>query len=191
MIKADRLVKNQAIQREYEQAVRRKREPKFLQQEGNSIIGSIHDCSRRGFEKTLKNYWDKLYVGWNPYKKEGSGCWEVWQQPTKKSKVLQYFNEDTGLKIYTLEFKPSDYEHWVADLEYLSYGFIDKLRSMDAWENKSLLADHDDAYEKHFEKLEKEEDDNIRQVVKENKKAFRDLLDYVQAGYNPLDFYRK
>lgn len=191
MTKADQLVKKQAIQREYEQAARRKREPKFPHGPGHASTGSIYDCNRKSFEKALRSYWDKLYVGWNPYKKDGQGCWEIWQQPSKKSRVLQYHNEETGVKIYTLEFKPNDFEHWVADLDYLSYDFIGKLRSMDAWENKHLIAQHDDEYEAHREKLERDEDDNIRQVVKENKRAFRDLLEYTQAGFNPLDFFTK
>lgn len=210
MTKNDKLIKEQAIIREYEMALRRKREPEFTHREGHSIIGSIHDCSRKGFERALRAYWDRLYVGWNPYKKEGKGCWEVWQRPSTKKPVLWGYVKDgdfstfksslsfhnqyaeTGWeKVFSLEWKPNDYEHWVADLEYLSYNFIGRLREMDSWENKQLVAQHDEKYEEHFRKLESEENDNIKQIVKEHKRAFRDLLDYTQSGINPLDFFTK
>ncbi len=124
-------------------------------------------------------------------KNEGRGCWEVWQTPSKKTPILAYHDKNSGLKIWKTEYRPSDFEHWVADLDYLHYGFIEKLKKMDSWENKQLIADHDDKYEAHQEKVERDEDENIRQVVKENKKHFRDLLDYVQSGYEPTQFFRK
>lgn len=191
MKRQDQIIKNQAIQREYAQAERREREPKFPQQVGNVSIGSIYDCNRKSFERALKNYWDKLYVGWNPLKRDGLGCWEVWQRPSQKSKILRYEDKATDTKIYTLEYIPNDFEHWVADLEYLSYDFIGKLRAMDSWENRNLISDHDAAYEAHQDKLERDASDNIKQIIKENKQTFRDLLDYVQSGYNPLDFFNR
>lgn len=191
MLKQDQVIKTQAIQREYEQAERRKREPSFSKGDGNTIVGSIFDCNRAHFERLLKGYWDKLYVGWNPFKNEGRGCWEVWQQPTKKTPVLKYYDESEGTKIYTLEYQPNDFEHWVADLPFLTYKFIEKLRSMDAWENKQQVSDHDHAIERHHQKLEEEETDNIKQIVQNNHQAFRDLLDYTQSGYNPLQFFSR
>jgi len=188
---ADQRIKEQAIKREYELAQRRKRDPKFAHGWGHSTVGSIHDCNRAAFERSLRAYWDRLYVGWNPYKKDGNGCWEVWQKPAEKRPILAYDDETTNTKIYTLEAISSDYIHWVADLDYLSYDFIAKLRSMDAWEDKQLLQKHDDAYEAHFDKLEREENENIKYVVKHNKQVFRDLLDYTQQGFNPLDFFNK
>ncbi len=187
--KVDTLVREMAIKRELELAERRKRAINLPQGPGNTVTGSIYDCSRTGFESALRAYWDRLFVGWNPYKNAGKGCWEVWQRPSTKTPVLRYEKADT--KIFTLEYVFSDYIHWVADLEYLSYDFIRKLRSMDAWENKNLTQQHDDQYEAHFAKLDKDEDENIKYVVKNNKKVFRDLLDYVQSGYNPLDFFSK
>lgn len=185
----DRKVKEQAIKREYDRAARQKREPKFIQGYGHLVVGSIFDCNRNSFERALRAYWDKLYVGWNPYKKEGRGCWEVWQKPSKQVAKIAYEGED--FHILMLEEEPSDYEHWVADLDYLSYDFIQKLREMDSWENKQLVANHDDAYEAYFDKLEQEEEDNIKYVVRHNKQAFRDLLEYTKSGFNPLDFFRR
>ncbi len=191
MIKSDQQIKAQAILRNEEQQARRKKEYTPIRGEGNTVIGSIHDCSRVGFEKALRAYWDKLYVGWNPFKQEGRGCWEVWQRPSKKTPILRYHNEETGEKVYTLEYLPNDFEHWVADLEYLSYDFIGKLRSMDSWTNKNLTLEHDNKYDEARQKADKAEDDNIKYVVRHNKKVFRDLLDYTQAGFDPLQFFTK
>ncbi len=189
--KNDRLVHRQAIKREYEMADRRKREAKFTKGDGNVIVGSIFDCNRGHFERLLRAYWDKLYLGWNPLKNDGRGCWEVWQQPTKKTPVLRYYDESEGIKIYTAEYLPNDYEHWVADLPYLTYSFIEKLRIMDSWENKQLISDHDYDQSKWQQKLDDDEEENIKYVVKHNRQAFRDLLDYTQSGYDPLQFFTR
>src|SRR4051812_14915664 len=101
MKKADYLVRKQAIKRELELAERRKREPSFPNGLGNIVTGTIFDCNRESFERALKAYWDKLYVGWNPFKKDGLGCWEVWQQPTQKTPVLRHLDKKTDTKIYT------------------------------------------------------------------------------------------
>lgn len=192
MLKQDLLVKNQAILRNKEREFKQKREIKLPQGPGSISVGTIYDCNRNHFERLLKAYWDKLYVGWNPFKSEGLGCWEIWQRPLKKTPVLQYHDEITGDKIYTLEYRSSDYEHWVADLPHLSYAFIEKLKKMDSWENKNQVSDHDYEHAKYQDKLEAQENENIRNVVKDNKKHFRDLLDYVQSGYDPVQFfYRK
>jgi len=191
MRKSDTLVKNQAILREYEIASRRKREAKFPKGEGNTVVGTIFDCNRKGFEKALRAYSDRLYLGWNPFKKDGRGCWEVWHRPSRKTATLAYHDEVTGFKLYTADYKPNDYEHWVADLDYLSYDFIQKLREMDSWENKHMIAKHDEEIDSFKQKLDREEEENIKYVVKHNRQAFRDLLDYTQQGFNPLDFFNK
>lgn len=191
MRKADFLVREQAILRNKEREARQKREIKLPQGPGSTSVGSIHDCNRDHFERLLRAYWDKLYVGWNPYKNEGRGCWEVWQYPLKKTPVLRYHNEQTGEKIFTLEYKTNDFEHWVADLDYLAYDFIEKLRKMDSWANKHQVAEHEYEYERWQQKMYDAEDENIEYVVKHNKKAFRDLLTHAQNGVDPLQFFYK
>lgn len=190
MIKADRLVLDQAIRRNLEIEDRRKKEHPLPKGIGNIVIGSIHDCNRIKFRKMLRDYSDRLYAGWNPFKKDGQGCWEVWHRPTYKTPVLAY-KDDSGLKIWITEYKPNDFEHWVADLDYLSYDFISKLREMDSWENRQLISGHDDKIEESRRKDEQSNEDNIKYVVKHNKALFRDLLDYTQAGYDPLQFFTK
>lgn len=187
----DLIIKNQAILRHREKEYRQNREIPLPQGPGSTSIGTIFDCNRSHFERVLKAYWDKLYVGWNPYKNEGNGCWEVWQRPMHKTPVLRYYDETTGEKIYTAEYKPNDFEHWVADLPFLSYDFIKKLQAMDSWENKNQVADHDYQHALHQQKVDDMEEENIKYVVKNNKQHFRDLLDYVQSGYEPTQFFTK
>lgn len=189
MIKADRIIRDQAILRNKERENRRGYEINPPRGPGNTSVGSIYDCNRKHFERALKRYWDKLYVGWNPYKNDGIGCWEIWQQPSKKTPVLRY--DDGDMAIWTTEYQPSDFEHWVADLPYLSYDFIGKLREMDAWENKQLAKTNDDKLEDYNTKKQHAEDENIRYVVKHNKQVFKDLLEYTQQGYDPTQFFTR
>jgi hypothetical protein len=122
-------------------------------------------------------------------KNEGKGCWEVWHRPSRKTQVLAYHDETTGLKIYTAEYQPNDFEHWVADLEVLSMDFFGKLRAMDAWENKHLISGHDDQVEEDRKKADKREDEGLKYIIKHNRKAFQDLLEYTQSGFHPMTFF--
>jgi len=189
MIKADKLILDQAILRNRETEARRKQESLPPRGLGGVVVGTIFDCNRRHFERVLRDYSDRLYVGWNPFKKDGQGCWEVWHRPTYKTPV--YRGDFEGVAYYSLEYKPNDFEHWVADLDYLDYSFVSKLREMDAWENKQLVSAHDDKYEEHRDTEDRKETEHLRYIVKHNRSLFRDLLDYTQQGYNPLDFFSK
>lgn len=187
----DKIILNQAILRHKEQEIRQKREVPIPHGSGSIVTGTIFDCNRHYFERLLKAYWSQLYVGWNPFKKQGQGCWEVWQRPIRKTAILRYDDVASETRIFTLEYRPNDFEHWVADLDFLDVKFIDKLRKMDSWTNKSLVADHDDEFDKYHEQQEQKELDNLKYVIKHNKQAFRDLLDYTQEGFDPLQFFNK
>lgn len=189
MLKADKIVKDQAILRLQELSVRRKKDYKVPQGTGNTVTGTIFDCNRKKFEQMLKAYSDRLYIGWNPFKNEGLGCWELWHRPSVKTPTVAY--DDGQLAIITMDYKPNDFEHWVDDLTYLSYNYIKKLSEMDAWNNKQLIQQTDEQIDAAQQKVEKEEADNIKYVVRHNKQAFRDLLDYTQAGFDPLQFFNK
>lgn len=130
---------------------------------------------------------DRLYVGWNPFKKDGQGIWEVWYRPSKKTATLEA--ECKYYSISVLEYKPNDFEHWVADLEFLSYDFLNRLREMDMWENKNFIQKMDDRLEEDQEKLNKAEEESIKYAVKHNKKLFSQLKGLAQDGYNPFWFF--
>lgn len=139
---------------------------------GNITKGTLHDCNRKAFERSIRAYDSKLIVGWNPLKRDGLGVWEVWRLP---------------------EHKPvsemSDFEHWVADLPYLSYGFIEKLKSMDSWANKHQVVDSEQAAEDYESALNKHEEELVKYAVKHNKRAFREMAGHVKQGINPFWFF--
>ena len=178
---ADKLVLDQSILRHKERQDRQKREIPIPEGPGWTSKGSIFDCSRPVFERALRAYWDRLYVGWNPMKNDGRGCWEVWQRPSKKTPILAYHDEHTGMKIYKTEYVPNDFEHWVADLDHLNLNFIEKLRRMDSWENKQLISDHDYEFEKAQQKIEQKENEAIRYIARHEKNLFRAALDHYKS----------
>lgn len=174
-IRNDNRVKLHHKKTALEKAVRTKKTLILHTGIGHIVTGSIHDCNRAYFERLLKQYWDRLFLGWNPYKKEGKGCWEVWQEPINKGEL-------------------HDMEHWVADLEYLTPKFIDELRRMDSWEHKkqtglSLVDTMDRKFDDYEDVIQKKEDESIKYAIKHNKKLFRQLKDLAQEGYNPFWFF--
>lgn len=171
----DKRVKQHHKKMALQKAFRTKKEPKLPLGDGHIITGSIFDCNRSYFERLLKAYWDRLFLGWNPYKKDGRGCWEVWQEPIRKGDL-------------------DDMEHWVADLDYLTPAFIDELRRMDSWEHKkntgySMAKTMDDAYEEYEAEIQRKEDESIKYAVRHNKRLFGQLKGLAQDGYNPLWFF--
>lgn len=187
---SDKLVLQQAIQRHKEREDRQKREITIPKGDGWVSKGSVFDCNRHSFQRSLEAYDNQLYVGWNPMKNDGRGCWEIWRRPNLKTPILAYHDEITGLKIYRTEYRPNDFEHWVADLDFLNRDFIKRLKEMDAWENKQLISKHDDDYEESLTQNEEKEAEHLKYVVRHNKSAFKDLLEYTQQGFNPLDFFK-
>lgn len=170
----DELLKIRHYREAIDTAERRQNEVKLKPGIGHVVIGSIHDCNKKSFEKALKTYWDRLFVGWNPYKNDGNGCWEVWQKPLHKAQL-------------------SNFEHWVADLPFLRMDFIDDLRRMDDWEYKknvgrSRVDDMDRAYVDYEIGLDKQEDELIKYAVRHNKSAFGKLKGLAQDGINPFWF---
>lgn len=184
---ADKLVLDQAILRHKQRELRQKREIPIPRGIGWTSKGSVLDCNRQYFDFLLKQYFSSLYVGWNPMKNEGKGCWEVWQRPSKKVLVLQ--GETDFGPLYTLEYQVSDFEHWVQDLPYLTPTFINRLREMDMWENKQFLDQMDNRMDEDQDKLDREEEDSIKYAVRHNKSLFRKLKGLAEDGYNPLWFF--
>lgn len=172
----DRRVRDHHVKQALLKAMRTKQPVKGLVHGiGCCVTGSVFDIDRKAFERALKAYWSKLFLGWNPYKNEGRGCWEVWQEPNKRQEL-------------------NDMEHWVADLPYLRWDFIQDLRRMDSWEHraatgKQLWETMDDNYDEYDAELTRQEQDSIRYAVRHNKSVFGKLKDLAQDGYNPLWFF--
>lgn len=154
---------------------------------GHANKGSIFDCNREYFERALKTYFSELYLGWNPYKNEGRGVWEVWQMPVRRKMVYQ--GRIDGVPLYTAEIEPNDFEHHVYDLPYLTVAFIDKLREMDSWLVKDYFRQADYKQWDQEDKEDKIEEDNIKYVVRHNKDLFGKLKGLAQDGFNPFWFF--
>lgn len=154
---------------------------------GHMVKGSLFDCSRNLFERLLKTYFSQLYVGWNPFKNEGQGCWEVWQKPSFKTATKRVESKD--YTIFTLDYQPNDFEHHVYDLPYLTPKFIDRLREMDMWENKNFAKNLDYQLEEDQQDLDRKEQEDIKYAVRHHKDLFRQLKALAQDGYNPFWFF--
>lgn len=163
-------------------------------------MGSIFDCNRSSFERVLRDYSSDLYVGWNPLKNNGLGCWEIWHRPSRKTAVeiigASGFNEpriEQGKilqdNLHVLEYRPNDFEHHVYDLPFLTYSFVNRLREMDMWETKQFAKKADEKLDDDQDKLDKVEEDNIKYVAKHNKDLFKKMHEAVKGGINPFWFF--
>lgn len=174
MNKNDKIVRDHHVKQALLKAIRTQRECTLPHGLGNIRVGSLFDCNRQDFEKLLTSYWDRLFVGWNPFKAEGRGCWQVWQRPIAKAEL-------------------NDMEHWVADIPYLTPKFITRLKEMDSWEHRaktglSLVESADRKNDEWTELAEKKEDELIHNAVKDHKSQFNKLKGLAQDGYNPFWF---
>lgn len=154
---------------------------------GHVVKGSIFDCNRATFERAIKAYASNLFVGWNPYKNQEQGCWEVWAMPSKKTPIYQ--GSIDGHPFYSLETVPNDFEHHVYDLQYLTLDFVGKLREMDMWANRHYLDQMDQYIDDYEQELDEKLAADIKYTVKHNKSVFRKLKQFALDGLNPLWFF--
>lgn len=183
----DNLILKQAIERHKAKEIRTKREIPIPHGPGWATVGSVMDCDRKNFERLLKDYSESLYVGWNPMKRDGRGCWEVWHRPSKKTARVAYDSSDFA--IITTEYVVSDFEHHVYDLDFLHYSFIEKLRRMDMWANRQFIQQMDERLKEDQDKLDRAEEESIKYASKHYKAEFKKMHEAVQAGINPFWFF--
>lgn len=157
--------------------------------QGRVIKGSVFDVNPKYLERALKDYDKQLYLKWNPNKREGLGMWELRRTPNEKTAVFK--TDYKGVNFYELDFVENDLVHHVLDLPYLNYKVLTRLREMDAWENKNHISHRDYLAEKKLIQDELKYEAEIKYLVKENKKYFQDLQEYVRSGYNPAWFFTK
>lgn len=151
---------------------------------GKIVQGSVWDCNKNNLERALKRYDPRLYIKWNPSKREGHGVWEIRIKPTKKTRV------DHGGGYSSLEWIESDLIHHVLDVPVLHYGLLDKIYEMDAYRFQNYGAHLDEELDKYEAKVEKTRWDNIRHQMKLDKKYWDQWKELVSQGYNPLWFLK-
>ena len=156
----------------------------FMGPVGRVSRGDVLDVNVKAFERTLKAYDSQLYVGWNPDKYRGNGCWEIRRKPdtlrTKSIYDLGPFYYEEAEKLET------DIIHHVLDCGFLNYDAMNKLRSMDAWDNKQHWI-HDIEYleNKKQEENEAKARKELRYNIKQNQKVFDEFKELVKSGVNP------
>lgn len=161
----------------------------WLSPTGKAISGHVLDCAKAPLEKKIKELFDDyLYLKWNPKKLNGWGCWELRRRPEKK-KVLETlaFKGNT----YTiLGYKENNFENHILDVPFLNYSIINKLKSMDTWEQygergkhfgKELEYHEEKSKQLLEEKTRKEREYNAKQL----KHELKDFREYVLSGHNP------
>jgi hypothetical protein len=154
---------------------------------GSIIEGHVLDVNKKHLESALKNYDNQLYLKWNPKKKNGFGMWEVRRRPNAKTAV---YKTDLGKsKIFELEYVEIDFVHHVLDVDYLNYNVLTRIKEMDAWNSPDLIKDQDYAAEKKIIAEENSVSDELRYLIKQNRKYFGELQEAVRSGYNPAWFF--
>lgn len=156
---------------------------------GRLVRGTIHDCNEKAFLRAIHAYDKSLYIKWNPTKRDGYGCWELWRKPTKKTLVNH--GEFEGCHFFTLEYQSKSLVHHIKDLEYLSYDLVDWLKQADGWNHKSVGKLLDDAYVNHLDKIDAKKWEEIRLYLKDHKSEMKDLYEYVRSGGNLAALFTK
>lgn len=154
---------------------------------GRVVQGSVLDINKEYFCEKLKQYDKRLYLKWNPNKRGGRGIWEIRITPTKKTRIEH--GEFQGAQLGTLEYVESDLIHHVLDVPILGMHVFNKLREMDAWENKNLIAEGDYEAERRLIKQELQQDEDRLHMIRENKKYFRELHAAAKSGINPASLF--
>lgn len=153
--------------------------------QGLVVKGTVFDVNRKNFERALKDLDPELFVVWNPYRKEGVGCWQIWIKPLTKTPVYQTTHE--GNEIHSLEYKYIPVEHHIMDLDTLNYDVIEKLRKM-----RVTVQDIENADYEARRKQVKEEEQYLQErkyAVRHTREIWKAFHEYVKSGYNPMWFF--
>lgn len=154
---------------------------------GNTVEGHVLDINKTYFKQKLRQFDPRLYLKWNPKKRQGHGMWELRIKPLKKTAV--YVGSMEGYSFIKLEDVENDLTHHILDLPTLDMRVFTRLREMDAWTNKTMLEDADYLAEQMLIKQELEIDDMRRRMIKENKRYFSDMYEAVRSGVNPASLF--
>ena len=151
---------------------------------GSLIKGSIFDCNKNSLEKALKRYDPRLYIKWNPRKREGYGVWEIRIRPRLKTLVRHDEN------FCSLEWRESDLIHHVLDVPILSYRILDKIYEMDSYRSANYGKDLDDQLDKAEDDIDRRRLEEMRLRIRDDKKYVREWQELVRSGYNPMWFLK-
>lgn len=159
---------------------------------GNIIKGHVLDCTQKPFEEALRLYDPQLYVKWNPKKLRKHGCWEIRRKPDEKTLRPGDIYEFEGYTISWPKYHEIDIVNHVLDIGYLNYNAIEKLKSMDMWEQKDMghkgknltkVLEYNEA--KYLEGIDEKSAAEKEYNLKQFKKEISWFKEYVNSGGNP------
>lgn len=154
---------------------------------GNLIEGHLYDVDRSAFEAALKAYDSELFLQWNPAKRRGLGCWEVWRKPVRKTEEFQA--EYEGSPLYTVEEPLSDFTDHVKDLPFLNFHFFKRLKEMDVWRNyghkgRDFGRDLESREEQEQNAILAKNQADLKYKLRHDRKLFRKLREMALSGVN-------
>lgn len=161
--------------------------PVVVKNLGKLVEGHVLDVNRKQFELELKRIESRLYLKWNPEKQRGYGCWEIRIKPTKLTPVYQCSYR--GSKIFTLEPIENSLVHHILDVPFLNYQVLNKLREMDTQGNTSWVDNMDYEAEREDIKYRAKVTSIHRDMIRSNRKYFKQLQEAMLSGYNPFSLF--
>lgn len=150
---------------------------------GNIVKGHVLDCDKGALERALKFYDKQLYLKWNPQKRGGYGCWEIRRKPEELTPV--YKGDLNDQPLYVMEPKELDLVHHVLDLPFLSFKALDKIKQMDAWNDKYWVKNFEYNERQVVDEQNRKAREEMRYNIKQHKKQWLDLMELVSQGHNP------
>jgi len=147
---------------------------------GKLVSGHVLDVNRKPFERALRDLDPHLYVRWNSKKLRGWGCYEIRRKPSQKTAIYQ--GSHAGVNYMKVQYVEFNDIHHVIDAAFLNYDVIRKLKEMDTWTNKNWVADFEKGEEDYRDARQAKALDHLKDVIRDNRSAMRDLMHMVQSG---------
>lgn len=150
---------------------------------GALLQGHLYDVNKYSFERAAQEYDSQLYLAWNSSKRRGLGCWELRRRPDKKTAVYQGHVDECPF--FLVEPVENAIIHHVMDIPFLSYGALERLKTMDAWQDKYWVSNLEYDEKKHTTQMEKLRQSELRYNLKQDRSTFKVFKEMVASGTNP------
>lgn len=146
---------------------------------GNLLKGHLYDVNKYSLERALKAYDSQLYLYWEPTKRKGLGCWEVRRRPDLKTAI------PVGDEFYLLDYIENPLIHHVLDVPFLNYQVLDRIKHMDAWNDKNWVDTFEEKETKEKERLRAVYRNDLRYALRDIRKPMARFKQLINEGLNP------
>lgn len=166
---------------------------------GHLIQGDVLDTNKKHLESVIKHYEPRLYLKWNPTKRQGEGKWELRILPETKSiiDVVKY----GGNTYCVVDYRENNFDNHVWDLESLNYSVLDRLRECDTWKHSDYERGKQQRITQFLNKMDltresiqDREKANLQSDMlynlKQDKKILRDFQEKILSGVDPAHLMR-